>query len=91
MRSVPAAVVRAEGAREADPVSSPCWTPPCPHRLGVSPLSVARTRVVSLFQTLFQTLKEEHPAVEDKTAKSPWRLTASTRVLSSARMRRDRA
>ena len=21
--------------------SSPCWTPPCPHRLGVSPLSVA--------------------------------------------------
>ena len=41
MRSVPAAVVRAEGAREADPVSSPCWTPPCPHRLGVSPLSVA--------------------------------------------------
>ena len=44
-----------------------------------------RTRAVSLFQTLFQTLKEEHPAVEDKTAKSPWRLTASTRVLSSAR------
>ena len=41
MRSIPAAVVRAEGAREADPVSSPCWTPPCPHRLGVSPLSVA--------------------------------------------------
>ena len=41
MRSVPAAVVRAEGTREADPVSSPCWTPPCPHRLGVSPLSVA--------------------------------------------------
>ena len=41
MRSVPAAVVRAEGAREADPVSSPCWTPPCPHRLGVSLLSVA--------------------------------------------------
>ena len=30
-----------------------------------------RTRAVSLFQTLFQTLKEEHPAVEDKTAKSP--------------------
>ncbi|KAK8827541.1 hypothetical protein WA577_007088 [Blastocystis sp. JDR] len=27
-----------------------------------------RTRTVSLFQTLFQTLKEEHPAVEDKTA-----------------------
>ena len=44
-----------------------------------------RTRAVSLFQPLFQTLKEEHPAVEDKTAKSPWRLTASTRVLSSAR------
>ena len=44
-----------------------------------------RTRTVSLFQPLFQTLKEEHPAVEDKTAKSPWRLTASTRVLSSAR------
>ena len=44
-----------------------------------------RTRAVSLFQTLFQTLKEEHPAVEDKTAKSPWHLTASTRVLSSAR------
>ena len=44
-----------------------------------------RTRTVSLFQTLFQTLKEEHPAVEDKTAKSPWHLTASTRVLSSAR------
>ena len=41
MRSVSAAVVRTEGAREADPVSSPCWTPPCPHRLGVSPLSVA--------------------------------------------------
>ena len=41
MRSVPAAVIRAEGAQEADPVSSPCWTPPCPHRLGVSPLSVA--------------------------------------------------
>ena len=41
MRSVPAAVVRAEGRREAGPVSSPCWTPPCPHRLGVSPLSVA--------------------------------------------------
>ena len=41
MRSVPAAVVRAEGVREADPVSSPCWTPPCHHRLGVSPLSVA--------------------------------------------------
>ena len=41
MRSVPAAVVRTEGAQEADPVSSPCWTPPCPHRLGVSPLSVA--------------------------------------------------
>ena len=41
MRSVPAAVVRAEGAREADPVSSPCWTPPCHHRLDVSPLSVA--------------------------------------------------
>ena len=50
-----------------------------------------RTRAVSLFQTLFQILKEEHPAVEDKTVKSPWRLTASTRVLSSARrMRRDR-
>ncbi|KAK8826491.1 hypothetical protein WA577_001451 [Blastocystis sp. JDR] len=32
-----------------------------------------RTRAVSLFQTLFQTLKEEHPAVEDRTAKSPWR------------------
>ena len=44
-----------------------------------------RTRAVSPFQPLFQTLKEEHPAVEDKTAKSPWRLTASTRVLSSAR------
>ena len=44
-----------------------------------------RTRAVSLFQTLLQPLKEEHPAVEDKTAKSPWRLTASTRVLSSAR------
>ncbi|KAK8821373.1 hypothetical protein WA577_007720 [Blastocystis sp. JDR] len=44
-----------------------------------------RTRAVSLLQTLFQTLKEEHSAVEDKTAKSPWRLTASTRVLSSAR------
>ena len=44
-----------------------------------------RTRAVSLFQTLLQTLKEEHPAVEDKTAKPPWRLTASTRVLSSAR------
>ena len=43
------------------------------------------TRAVSLFQPLFQTLKEEHPAVEDKTAKSPWHLTASTRVLSSAR------
>ena len=85
MRSVPVAVVRDEGAREADPVSSPCWTPPCPHRLGVSPLSIARTRAVSLFQTLFQTLKEEHPAVEDKTMKSPWHLTASTRVLSSAR------
>ena len=82
MRSVPAAVVRAEGAREADPVSSPCWTPPCPHRLGVSPLSVAENEAVSLFQPLFQTLKEEHPAVEDKTAKSPWHLTASTRVLS---------
>ena len=41
MRSVPVAVIRAEGTREADPVSSPCWTPPCPHRLGVSPLSVA--------------------------------------------------
>ena len=41
MRSVPAAVIRTEGTREADPVSSPCWTPPCPHRLGVSPLSVA--------------------------------------------------
>ena len=41
MRSVSAAVVRTEGAREADPVSSPCWTPPCPHRLGVSPLSIA--------------------------------------------------
>ena len=41
MRSVPAAVIRAEGAQEADPVSSPCWTPPCPHRLGVSPLFVA--------------------------------------------------
>ena len=50
-----------------------------------------RTRAVSLFQPLFQTLKEEHPAVEDKTAKSPWHLTASSRVLSSARMRRDRA
>ena len=50
-----------------------------------------RTRTVSLFQTLFQPLKEEHPAVEDKTAKSPWRLTPSTRVLSSARrMGRDR-
>ena len=50
-----------------------------------------RTRAVSLFQPLFQTLKEEHPAVEDKTAKSPWHLTASTRVLSSARrMGRDR-
>ena len=34
-------MIRAEGPREADPVSSPCWTPPCPHRLGVSPLSVA--------------------------------------------------
>ena len=48
-----------------------------------------RTRAVSLFQTLFQplvqSLKEEHPAVEDKTAKPPWRLTPSTRVLSSAR------
>ena len=41
-----------------------------------------RPRTVSLFQTLFQTLKEEHPAVEDKTAKPPRRLTASTRVLS---------
>ena len=41
MRSVPVVVVMAEGAREADPVSSPCWTPPCPHRLGVSQLSVA--------------------------------------------------
>ena len=40
-----------------------------------------RTRAVSLFQTL----KEEHPAVENKTARSPWHLTASTRVLSSAR------
>ena len=40
-----------------------------------------RTRAVSLLQPL----KEEHPAVEDKTAKSPWHLTASTRVLSSAR------
>ena len=50
-----------------------------------------RTRAVSLFQTLFQTLKEEHPAVEDKTAKSPWRLTASTHVLSSARMGRRRS
>ena len=49
-----------------------------------------RTRTVSLFQPLLQTLKEEHPAVENKTAKPPWRLTASTRVLSSARMRRDR-
>ncbi|KAK8818950.1 hypothetical protein WA577_007675 [Blastocystis sp. JDR] len=50
-----------------------------------------RTRAVSLFQTLFQTLKEEHPAVEDKTAKPPWHLTASTHVLSSARrMGRDR-
>ena len=49
-----------------------------------------RTRTVSLFQPLLQPLKEEHPAVEDKTAKSPWHLTASTRVLSSARMRRDR-
>ena len=45
-----------------------------------------RTRAVSLFQTL----KEEHPAVENKTARSPWHLTASTRVLSSARMGRDR-
>ena len=46
-----------------------------------------RTRAVSLFQPL----KEEHPAVEDKTVKSPWHLTASTRVLSSARrMGRDR-
>ena len=44
-----------------------------------------RTRTVSLFQPLFQPLKEEHPVMEDKTAKSPWRLTASTRVLSSAR------
>ena len=44
-----------------------------------------RTRAVSLLQTLFQTLKEEHSAVEDKTAKPPWCLTASTRVLSSAR------
>ena len=44
-----------------------------------------RTRAVSLFQPLLQTLKEEHPAVEDKTAKSPWHLTASTHVLSSAR------
>ena len=44
-----------------------------------------RTRAVSLFQPLFQTLKEEHPAVEDETVKSPWRLTASTRVPSSAR------
>ena len=43
--------------------------------------SPPRTRAVSLFQTL----KEEHPVMEDKTAKSPWRLTASTRVLSSAR------
>ncbi|KAK8810784.1 hypothetical protein WA556_003871 [Blastocystis sp. ATCC 50177/Nand II] len=34
--------------------------------------SPPRTRAVSPFQTLFQTLKEEHPAVEDKTAKSPW-------------------
>ena len=51
-----------------------------------------RTRAVSLFQTLFQPLKEEHPAVEDKTAKSPCHLTASTRVLSSARrMGRGRA
>ena len=50
-----------------------------------------RTRTVSLFQTLFQTLKEEHPVVEDKTVKPPCRLTASTRVLSSARrMGRDR-
>ena len=40
-----------------------------------------RTRAVSLFQPL----KEEHSAVENKTAKSPWRLTPSTRVLSSAR------
>ncbi|KAK8831394.1 hypothetical protein WA577_001587 [Blastocystis sp. JDR] len=31
-----------------------------------------RTRAVSLFQTLFQPLKEEHPAVENKTVKSPW-------------------
>ncbi|KAK8830761.1 hypothetical protein WA577_005786 [Blastocystis sp. JDR] len=31
-----------------------------------------RTRAVSLFQPPFQPLKEEHPAVEDKTAKSPW-------------------
>ncbi|KAM7453545.1 hypothetical protein BLSTO_05706 [Blastocystis sp. subtype 1] len=39
-----------------------------------------RTRTVSLFQPLFQPLKEEHPAVEDKTAKSPWHLTDSTRT-----------
>ncbi|KAK8814514.1 hypothetical protein WA556_006554 [Blastocystis sp. ATCC 50177/Nand II] len=39
-----------------------------------------RTRAVSLFQTLLQPLKEEHPAVEDKTAKSPWHLTASSRA-----------
>ncbi|KAK8831376.1 hypothetical protein WA577_001625 [Blastocystis sp. JDR] len=32
-----------------------------------------RTRAVSLFQPLFQMLKEEHPAVEDKTEKPPWR------------------
>ena len=50
-----------------------------------------RTRAVSLFQTLLQTLKEEHPAVEDKTMKPPWHLTALTRVLSSARrMERNR-
>ncbi|KAK8826480.1 hypothetical protein WA577_001408, partial [Blastocystis sp. JDR] len=44
-------------------------------RLSPSP----RTRAVSLFQMLLQTLKEEHPAVEDKTAKSPCHLTASSR------------
>ena len=29
----------------------------------MSPLSVAENEAVSLFQTLLQTLKEEHPAV----------------------------
>ncbi|KAM7454682.1 hypothetical protein BLSTO_04558 [Blastocystis sp. subtype 1] len=48
-----------------------------------------RTRAVSLFQTPFQPLKEEHSAVENKTAKSPFHLTASTRVLSSARRMED--